>query len=387
MTGRIIKRMVGIRRIMPPVRTAMAVLAIAFIVWECIDTPPRTIEQLAITALQIVFVALTPRLPRSAGAALLVLDFCRTAVKVTGGPTTAAGMLLATGLLAYEAPTAPWMIGVYGAAAMSQIAQQVLFSSDDMALMPLFPVLVTLLLCTVAGGAVRVRERAHQERLQTQRTQDALHTARECTRLANAIHDGTVGELSLIVRIAQRRLSQPCDDVDADAWRQVLDCARTALTDTRQVITQLDGVSAARLPQDATASSEDGDMFERRLRTMVQGRDAGLHAAGLHGAGVVNVAPEATFSDDAGRQLVLDAVTELYANIVRHGEPNEEYDMSVFVGPATATIVTRNTVRDSGEMAAGRGLAQLGKRIRRRGGSMETETHGAEWMCFMRIPL
>lgn len=369
-----------------PTRMVLCGIALFFVAWDMVELQVSGIWQIMLCVVQIIAIIATVLIPRGASVALLILDFCSTAFGITYIIPTFSGMFLAIGLLSYE--TNNWIsVGIFATAAGSQAVQQVLLLNGNFLSPPYFAIVVTYALCALAGCMLRFSAQASLSRLQMERSRQELLRMREYTVLSDSIHDRVTGELSLIIRIAQTQLQDRSRNNDLAAWSQTEESAHKALDDIRHIISHLDEMNDVSFMMNKKPVEKPNKKIKQCVGDVIHRREHSLYLAGFRGNCVFTIAQGVDFDNPNILQLVLDVIEEMFANILRHGDPECEYSLSVHINHRVVRITSCNVIRSKEDLFSGHGLDSLSRRIRDYGGDINYGAEGDEYCCYCSIPL
>lgn len=239
-------------------------------------------------------------------------------------------------------------------------------------------VLLMFVFSAFAGRALRWHEEALRHRAQTEELQYRKRIMDANNRAAQEMHDSVTGNLSLIARTAQRRLRVGTQE--REQWETIERYATEALTDVRHVIERLEHTS------DDHREQPHGDAVVS-LRRLIDDNERRLRGAGFTGRAILNASDDAAALPDDRRIIVVGLIREIYANIIRHGDPNEPYELSVFWDRHGVEITERNVIVTQDDLTGGHGIVQYRRTIERIGGVLDCERNGSEWIAFAQIPV
>ena len=188
------------------------------------------------------------------------------------------------------------------------------------------------------------------------------------------------GELSFIARLAQQQIRS----TDGDEWRQVRDSAREALRQVRQVIDTLDQTDKSGDDNPTAVVQLD------HIRSVMMQGDQAAHAVNMHGRGLLHVIGNGPLKQKQ-EQLIIDMLTEVYANILRHAPDGSSFELSVLMDLDAVQITQLNPMPEqdtgNGMPRSGRGLANLRKRVEHVGGRLIARPENGEWTFYAVIPM
>lgn len=288
-------------------------------------------------------------------------------------------------------------------------------------------VAATVMSCIVSGFAVTLgyvfSERAASDS-QLARTRAMIGRLTREQELAHMIHDSVANDVSVIAMLAWRAKGAEDDGEMLDA---IYERAHHALDRTHEVIDVLNGVTtleeagkatgmsagvaaatagAADAAIDETARQTSGDAdagvvpasgivaWSAGLERYCEDQDRVMHMLGFAGSGtVVGAAPDDM--PEAVCDCVSALVQEIYANIVRHCQPDGDFSYSMFIAlhdrEVRVTVVNPLEERPVGaaplaRVRRGRGLALQRESVEALGGTLNAAAQDGSWVLTAVIP-
>ncbi|MBT1162639.1 MULTISPECIES: sensor histidine kinase [Bifidobacterium] len=357
------------------VRALLSLFVLLLFVWEWSQYPPHGMLDTILALVAGSAIALTIPFPIPASCCIFVVDILVTMLSGSG-PTTMWASLLAIGLIAYHS-SAGIICATVVCACLAQYVMMQLPTPRDVGRESMFFFGLMFFFAAFAGRALHWREEAFQHRLQTERFRHREQIMEANNHAAQEIHDSVTGDLSLIARTAQRQIR--IGSQEREQWEAVERYAMEALTDVHRVIEQLASTNddANEQPRSDVAVS---------IRRLIDDNEQRLHDAGFNGRCTFNVDDDAAALPDGRRTIAIGLIREIYANIIRHGNPNESYELSVVWNVRGIEITECNTVASQDDLTDGHGIVQYRQSIERIGGVLDCERNGGEWVTFAQIP-
>ncbi|MBT1172893.1 hypothetical protein JS528_05900 [Bifidobacterium sp. MA2] len=343
--------------------------------------PPMGWVALALSIAQGIALIGTIPLPVPASITIILIDGLVTICSNGTGPTSTYSIFYALGLLSYM--TSNRMAAILAiVACLLQVTYTILPNDWNLDRYTLTSLALFYTIATLIGRALRWREDAFARQVQLSQAEAQLQRTELTAHAAQRMHDAVTGELSFIARMAQRRIREGSDD---EIWRQINESALNALDNTHQVIDSLDAWS-----RDARGDVlPDGDMERQtaRLRRVLDDNDRRIARLGFHGRSLLNVGETPTSMEDDRIDLTADFIGELYANIIRHAEPESSYELSIVWDNDGIAVTTSNEVSEEELPRHGQGLRHYRERIERIGGTFTTgRMDDGAWFSFVLIP-
>ncbi|RSX53552.1 hypothetical protein D2E25_0875 [Bifidobacterium goeldii] len=270
---------------------------------------------------------------------------------------------------------------------------------------------------TMFGSAFRRTAEATERAVRTEQLIGRLTREQE---LAHMIHDSVSNDMSTIAMLAWR--AKTVDD-DTDMLDAIYERSHHALDRVHEVIDVLNGkrdiesiasdsdelqdiaragstadanqVAGANDGSDANDSSTAGTIngidCVAAIEKYVEDEDRIMHMLGFAGAARVTGTCEHTVSS-ATHACIMGLLEEIYANIVRHGESTDGYQLFVTISDHVVTITEINPIPAQQHAALrnvrhGRGLKLQRDSIMQLGGTLNTSAQDGAWTLSAQIPL
>ncbi|MBW3078031.1 sensor histidine kinase [Bifidobacterium simiiventris] len=234
----------------------------------------------------------------------------------------------------------------------------------------------------VFGFILHVHE--ENERLAIrQRQQDIeyhhIRQAEQQLLLARDLHDSITGDLTGIILLAQQNI----DDGTTQDPRltDIMHLSEHALRNIRTMISTLSETTHADHPASKHAWTD--------IRRSIGEGQENLKRHGFTGHIDISVDASPCIEDATGTEIV-HLITEIFANILRHGSAESNYYMIVTENDDAVTITQTNTVKEkmvSNLPASGEGLRMHHMIITSLGGELRFNSEDNEWTLYALIPL
>lgn len=188
-------------------------------------------------------------------------------------------------------------------------------------------------------------------------------------RIADQLHSAATNELSTIVLLTQiiDQTHDPAATKETSA--QIESLSRDALNNIHAIIRLLSR-------DDSSTAAQ-----QQSLGEIARHYDSQLHRLGYQGRTDIDSAILAATSP-----IAYAALREVYANIVRHGQPNGDYAIAITCEHNMMVIRERNARRQNEPASSGFGLMLLEAQIHEADGTMSTRAHGDRWELTISIP-
>lgn len=296
------------------------------------------------------------------GASSVLLSACLCAVAVLGFRSVAQG-LAAVAVCGgeYVAVNSPLM-------------------GNDLVPMNVALFTATVLVCALAGALLHrvLRDLTAGQRADQRRKRE---------QLALTLHNETCNDVAYLIRRIDeiQAASCPVGEHDVTEMRSILE---TVLAQTRAVVSVMTN-------DDDKAGAESGDVMEprgrhrgRRLRSIVGKSEERLHRLGFQGETIVEIADDVNVGD-GDYALISDMLGELFADIIKHADPQGGYFVTIGLSVARFSLSACDEPlqRSRGQTPTGMGLRRYADRIESRGGRLDMRCMGGRWMMDIDFPL
>ena len=402
-------------RLWHPIRMAVAVITIWWILFCLMLAPPGNPAATVWTVIEIAALLLSTFFPKSMSLLFLVMAESGPWLISGADVNSLPGILYAFGMLAYETNNLVALLLLAYSVADQLFCQLVLHMNDSNPV----SIIAMIGLILMLGCALRWNETMAVSRMEAEQTKTRLREMESRAHIAEAIHDAVTGDLSAAAFVAQRRIdvlsgrngrgsdgngtdgsadedggaggttANDGKDVaekreELDKWEQVNDYILSALTNVHRVIDELD-MDVTVLEEDA-----DGKAFSDLIKTTMADGDRRLRSLGFDITSILHVAGGAPSASPSLAGIANDLLRETYANIARHAQPGSKADLSVILKPNAVEITqinrTRTTETDR-TRPGGHGLAYFSKQLESHGGKLETTLRDCEWTLFAYLPI
>lgn len=380
-----------------PLRPVLALAMLALLAWE-FHADGRLSAFDPLPWMQLALILISPIVPRLSCAALLGLGIASMFV-CAGDPFSLTGALYALAMLSYDTcNTASAVL-----TALMIIAQSIhvvaIQGTDQFDVVELPGFAIPYALAALLGRSLRWREAMLEARRREESYRIRLEQAHANARTAQELHDAVTGELSLIARLAQRRMRHSSPPQPGD-WERINRSALTALDDVHRIIDRLDKDTGNIDVNGSGMAAPDAALS--RLRNELSHGDEVMAALGFEGHSLLDiettehdasaeseVSQESEPADAAILDWTTSLIRELYANIERHAASDGPYSLSVVIRSDDIHIRQTNVIDRTGEtarMRGGHGLAHMRREICRRHGTLTTDRDGGIWTLEAWIP-
>ena len=381
-------------------RTGQA-LAIALVfLWEWLFHGPSTPLAAVLSALSLIGQIGMCVFPVPCCLATVVIYIATCLTGELSGPSQLLAVALAIGTLSFDLPNIGIVIAItvplLGSMTFQSIVhplQEIHQAHDDV------PVLAFLLFLVVFFG---YSSRQRTEYLETKVKAEQAAELRRRVEVARLIHDSVTGDLSNIARVAQRQTRITTSGPDREVWRMVNERTIRVLDSVHAVIRQLSNQSSEHdVVQPSSPDAPRGEGFMPELRTRVDRNIKRLDEAGFHGQ--VRVIDHARYVNDEDPKdvsqrtsCVLHLVDEVFANILRHGQPGaDSYQVTITCENSQVEVVSVNPIMsdqnaemidDAFNLPGGEGLRFHRGEVERLGGVLSADEEDGEWVVYARVP-
>lgn len=237
----------------------------------------------------------------------------------------------------------------------------------------------TVLICALAGallhrvlGDLAAKQQADQRRKREQ--------------LAFALHNETCNDVAYLIRRIDeiQATSRQVSDHDVAELRSILEAV---LAQTRAVVSVMtnDGEQETR---SGVAVESVGRHRGEQLRPITEQYEQRLRRLGFQGEIIVEIAHDVSL-DSGSYGLITDMLGELFADIVKHADPQGGYFITLGLSSARFSLSACDKPRCCGhtEKPTGMGLRRHVDRIESSGGSIAVQCAEDRWMVDIDLPL
>lgn len=215
---------------------------------------------------------------------------------------------------------------------------------------------------------------------QQQRIEHLQHNA----AVANALHDSTTEALSYIV-IASEQISNKSTPIQSDLYHHIQENALKALAGTRDAIRTLSADTESDTPDVHQART----LTENNVSRLLHEEQTSLINLGFRG----DVAYQGTFGHTPSKKsmaLTTLLIKELFANILRHADPNLPYTILMIITDEHIIIHESNTSASQQTNFdfphSGYGIHHFSQQIENIGGTLHTNQEDRNWLFYTKIP-
>ena len=355
----------------------MTIVALILTLSEWMANMPQSMVAWVLSAGHVVALTLIPVFPVPAGSLVIFIFCCGSLIPYQTGVSQYWGVWVTLGVLGYYRFRKNGLLMTLAATVVCWLSLA-LFHLENASVYGSAMMSCSFAFAWCIGGMFhrevavnRELEALNQERLRYQREK----------RVAAEIHDAVSGQLSYAILLSQRT-----DKTPQAVIAGMRDASVKAMNSLYQIIDYLNGESEQnRAGNDF--SKESGQKPYDRLETMIRREERRLASIGF--AGRVAIRGEANYISTEGEKCLSGLLRELFANIMRHGEPNRPYYLSIVFSLHEITVVQSNTPRKGGSAipaSRGYGLASVKQRISNRGGTVRRVLEDGSWTLYASIP-
>ncbi|NEG96672.1 hypothetical protein GFD17_07895 [Bifidobacterium sp. SMB2] len=352
------------------------VIVVSLLEWQM--NPPHCVIAVVCSLAHIFAVSLMRFWPIESGEIVVFIYCCFSLLPLNEGVSQYWGVWVALGFLGYHRFWKNGLVMMMVAVSARMLQYYVFQAADDSSSIAMM-MSCSFIFAWCIGGMFR-REVAincelqalHQERLQYQREK----------RVAAEIHDAVSGQLSYAILLSQRMDKTPQTIISG-----MKDASVKAMNSLYQIIDYLNDESERDLSE-SDSLKESHQRPSDRLGTMLREEEHRLASIGF--AGRIAVQGDPARISTEGEECLSGLLRELFANIMRHGEPSEPYYLSIVFSLHEITVVQSNTIRKEQSAipaSRGHGLVSLKQRIANRGGVVRQVLEDGSWTLYASIPL
>ena len=234
-------------------------------------------------------------------------------------------------------------------------------------------------------------------RVMTQRSivSERLERYQQRQRIAALLHDNIANDLAYTIMLTNRMLSDT-DHMNAQELTQLRSALIHSLDETHSVIRTLDESEPQKsqsthdhtqpLPMDSNTTP----LTTATLQAYVDEQGRKLTSLGVQGTTVI--ADTISLDNSAHvTTLVTHCLTEIYANILKHADPNQGYVVSITSDARGQLIITsvdtpKQSAADSDAIGMHSGLQRLKQSVESHGGTLLIDTANNQWTLTITIP-
>nr|WP_281349831.1 histidine kinase [Bifidobacterium canis] len=205
-------------------------------------------------------------------------------------------------------------------------------------------------------------------------------------QIASQIHDALSAELSYLMLHMRRNAADPQFDEKSRAeFASLAQNAGDALRKVRDIVHDLS-------PDEQTTAVSTGvtdENIERNniiqlLREDIEHSESMLRDLGFTGS--ISVRGDLRTLPTPALEFARTVLTELVANIIRHGEP-AHYLVQIYID-SSLRIESRNRVRTASQLPhSGHGVAALRRAVAQHHGTVTAQLDGDTWHTVVTVPL
>lgn len=238
----------------------------------------------------------------------------------------------------------------------------------------------TVLVCALAGALLHrvLRDLTAKQRADQRRKRE---------QLALTLHNETCNDVAYLIRRIDeiQAASRQVGDHDVAELRSILEAV---LAQTRAVVSVMTN-------DDDKAGAESGDVMEprgrrrgRRLRSIVEKYEERLHRLGFRGETIVEI-PDGVNVGDGDYALISDMLGELFADIIKHADPQGGYFITIGLSEARFSLSACDRPRRRARVEAptGMGLRRYAGHVEARGGKIDVRSTEDRWTADIDLPL
>ena len=234
-------------------------------------------------------------------------------------------------------------------------------------------------------------------RVMTQRSivSERLERYQQQQQIASLLHDNIANDLAYTIMLTNRMISDT-DHMNVQELTQLRSALVHSLDETHSVIRTLDE-SEPQKPQSThdhtqplSMSSDTAPLTKAALQAYIDEQERKLASLGCQGTTIIadDISLNALATTTA---LITRCLTEIYANILKHADPNQGYVVSITSDARGRLIITsvdtpRQSTTDSDSIGMHSGLQRLKQGVESHGGTLLINTVNNQWMLTITIP-
>jgi hypothetical protein len=223
-----------------------------------------------------------------------------------------------------------------------------------------------------------------------------MHLQRD-TLLASRLHDGLTNDLSYLMLLATDEADNADTPQQRATWHKVIVRTDEAFTKAHDIIDLLNSSSetvgdslADKWMTGQTSEIITTEVFAEQLHAVTEQGKADIKELGYLGLTTVSVTGHNGIPQPVADETV-NLINELFANIRRHCDTEEDYSLEVNLDNTAITVTQMNSLNRTQHHTvigrSGRGLRMHHKSIKALGGGLTTASDGDVWMIRAIIPL
>lgn len=246
----------------------------------------------------------------------------------------------------------------------------------------MFSSVILIIVTTLLGQSLRLYRYYEAQVIANKEQHEQIIRLQEQQRLAVTLHDSFSGDLSFLVRFSELQMHENRESLRQ--WQAVHEASHRLLLNARSIIDML-------RENDAGDSSQSS--FETAVHEVLNTIREKLQYLAFSGRCTLTVEHAvdcAMLQPFTG--ICLEVLSELCANIVRHGACSDQndYEISVHVSPLAIQMTSWNRVTSaSSDMFAdgGQGMANLSAMLEQVNGTFDHQITDNTWIASVYIPL